>query len=277
MTIDAELYQQIAAANNFPSKSTISLYVKTLQRMETEVGSITVESIMRSNSTKSNSVKSARIHALRSYIKTMSSVGKCSTIDKKILKIPNPKVIHKDQHSPDVETMQRIVGLFDTDTFEHSRNRLYILFNYGCGLRISELTKMEHDDIDVATSMLTIRESKGGKTRHVPIPKTTLDAYIKHREQYPTGSPRVITLKNGKSIYPQYVDVVMLRRVRRIDPDISTHAIRRAYATHLHAAGAKLLYISRLLGHASIQTTIEHYIKYDEKELKDAAALHPLK
>ena len=55
-----------------------------------------------------------------------------------------------------------------------------------CGLRIGEACRLDRDDVDLDTGVLTIRDSKFGKSRIVPVHLTTLGAlriYDTRRDQ----------------------------------------------------------------------------------------------
>ncbi|MCC9645027.1 integron integrase [Rhodopirellula sp. JC740] len=56
---------------------------------------------------------------------------------------------------------------------------------YGCGLRISEAHRLRVKDVDFANQQLEIRQSKGGKSRLVPMPDDLLEPlrrFVKSRE-----------------------------------------------------------------------------------------------
>ncbi len=60
------------------------------------------------------------------------------------------------------------------------KNVIPILFRllYCCGLRVSEATKLKGEDVDLGNGILTIKNSKFGKSRYVPMsPETTAKCY----------------------------------------------------------------------------------------------------
>jgi site-specific recombinase XerD len=70
--------------------------------------------------------------------------------------------------------------------------------------------------------------------------------------------------KNGKSIY-RLCDIAGKRAGIHLAP----HMLRRFFASTLIESGVSLLIISKLLGHASVQTT-ECYLKLDAAFLNGA-------
>jgi integrase/recombinase XerD len=51
------------------------------------------------------------------------------------------------------------------------------------GLRVGEVLRLDRGDLDVNASVLAVRNSKGGKSRHVPLAPTTLAALVAYRAQ----------------------------------------------------------------------------------------------
>src|SRR5438270_7220122 len=76
----------------------------------------------------------------------------------------------------------------------NERDRLILRFGMGLGLRVSEITKLEVPDMDLARGMAQIRQAKGDKDRVVPIGDKLVDelrAWIGTRTQGPLfPSPR---------------------------------------------------------------------------------------
>ncbi len=148
---------------------------------------------------------------------------------------------------------------------------------YGCGLRVSECTGLDLDDVD--ENELRVRHGKGGKERLVPLgrkARQALDAWLARRgELRPSGHALFTNARGGR---------VTARSVRRfIDqhavasgvPDTHPHALRHSYATHLLGSGADLRAIQELLGHASIQTTARYAHVNLEYLMKEYYSHHP--
>lgn len=53
---------------------------------------------------------------------------------------------------------------------------------YCCGLRVSEVTELHGDDVDLKEGILTVRASKFGKTRYVPMSKELTESCIKYAQ-----------------------------------------------------------------------------------------------
>jgi integrase len=68
------------------------------------------------------------------------------------------------------EDMRRLLGVPDshyspTCPLSPDTMRTLLLVLYGTGLRLSEAARLKHEDVDFRRAMLTIRETKFGKSR----------------------------------------------------------------------------------------------------------------
>jgi integrase/recombinase XerC len=152
------------------------------------------------------------------------------------------------------------------------RDRALLELLYAAGLRVSELTGLNLEDMEQNERMLRVR-GKGNKERIVPYGSKAHEALEKYwplREQLllqTTGSGgtrkalphtnavflnyagRRLTQRSVGRIVKKYVKLV------NINWDLHPHSLRHAFATHLLADGADLRAIQELLGHQSLSTT----------------------
>jgi len=140
---------------------------------------------------------------------------------------------------------------------------LEVLFS--TGMRISELVRLDRDDISSSGSELPVR-GKGNKVRVVFLSspsQTALRTYIERRLDM---DPALFVRHNAKQ---QHVEGVELRLTPRsiqrlmkkyaaaagLTKNITPHTLRHSFATDLLANGADVRQVQLLLGHASITTT----------------------
>ncbi len=152
------------------------------------------------------------------------------------------------------------------------RDRALLELLYAAGLRVSELTGLNLEDMEQNERMLRVR-GKGNKERIVPYGRKAQEALEKYwplREQLLLQSygsrgmrraaPRTdavflnyagsrLTQRSVGRIVKKYVKLV------NINWDLHPHSLRHAFATHLLADGADLRAIQELLGHQSLSTT----------------------
>lgn len=139
------------------------------------------------------------------------------------------------------------------------------------GARYSELTHLAVADVNPDTRTVYIRPSKSGKGRHVPLSPDGRD-FFATAIAGKTGIDRVF-LKADGSPWGKNHHVRPLQeacRMAKIEPGIGFHELRHTYASLLAQAGADLLTISKLLGHADTRVTSRHYAHLCDRTLSNA-------
>ena len=143
---------------------------------------------------------------------------------------------------------------------DNPRAKLLMLEQWRAGLRIAEALALEVADLslDAEPPTLRVRAGKGNRTRIVPMHRE-LQAALRSMLSY--GS-----ISQGKlvDIHPSTAWRWVRAAVRRPEElgaivpgrKIGTHTLRHSYARHLLMNGIQINYLSRWLGHSSIQTTL---------------------
>ena len=152
------------------------------------------------------------------------------------------------------------------------RDRALLELLYAAGLRVSELTGLNLEDMEQNERMLRVR-GKGNKERIVPYGSKAQEALEKYwplREQLllqtsaSGGTRRAAPRTNaiflnyaGRRLTQRSVGRIVKKYVKlvNINWDLHPHSLRHAFATHLLADGADLRAIQELLGHQSLSTT----------------------
>lgn len=145
------------------------------------------------------------------------------------------------------------------------RDRAILEMLYAAGLRVSELTGLNLEDIDHDAGMLRVR-GKGRKERLVPYgekAEAALAAYAPLRGELlrrarPGANGQAVFLNYaGRRLTPRSVDRIVKKYARLMGTgwDVHPHSFRHAFATHLLTDGADLRAIQELLGHQSLSTT----------------------
>ena len=166
------------------------------------------------------------------------------------------------------------------------RDRAFLELLYASGLRVSELTGLDRDHLDLADGLVRVL-GKRNKERIVPFGKTAASAIRRWLEE---GRPVLAAGPDGRTapeaLFLNYRGGRLTSRsvARRLDRwvlasglprHVHPHVLRHCFATHLLGNGADLRGIQELLGHASLSTT-QRYTHLDWKRLAavyDAA--HP--
>ena len=138
------------------------------------------------------------------------------------------------------------------------RDRAIVELFYSSGLRVSELTGLEVGALDMREKLVRVL-GKGRKERIVPIGRKSheaLLAYLEARNLPDAEEPLFLNARGGR-LTPRSVQRNLKTRLIKagLIKDISPHALRHSFATHLLDGGADLRAIQELLGHASLSTT----------------------
>ena len=187
-----------------------------------------------------------------------------------------PKAPQKLPEVMTAEQANRLVDAVAAGKLERPhpvRDRAIFEVLYGCGLRVSELTGLNLEDVDRAEGWLRVR-GKGKKERQTPLPGKAAEALERYLAQRAVvrGQNAVFLSYRGKRLTRGAVfQIVKLYAVCLAqDPALHPHSFRHAYATHLLADGADLRAIQELLGHARLSTTQ----KYTQVSLTDLMAVY---
>ena len=149
-----------------------------------------------------------------------------------------------------------------TDDFAATRDLAILELFYSTGIRLSELSGMNLEDLDLLSDQAKVR-GKGRKERIVPVGTRAVLAlrrYLNVREAAITrpGADRraVFVSRFGRRLAPRGVQRAVHAMFDAVGGDgLRVHSLRHTFATHMLDAGADLRAVQELLGHASLSTT----------------------
>jgi integrase/recombinase XerD len=164
------------------------------------------------------------------------------------------------------------------DNIYNLRDTAILSLFYGCGLRASEGEALNISDILFEKDLVYVRKGKNYRERYVPINKqvkTDLKNYIGDQRNDLLQSNKTEALLLGRrgirwSVAGMYARLQLLKSQTSNEElkqkSFGLHILRHSIATHLLQSGMKLEYISRFLGHKSLETTQKytHLAKQDE-------------
>ena len=208
------------------------------------------------------SLRNYHPRTLHRIISTLSSFYKFLKLQKIVEANPvadmeRPKVKGKElvymKHSQVLDLLSSIPD---------ERDRLIVRTIYATGVRVSELSGIQVQDIDFGAETIRVRGGKGGKIRIVFIDGETLDelrAFLGDRREGP-----LFPGQRGNSISPRTIQFIF----RKYAPaGITPHKLRHSYASELYTRSHNLRVVQENLGHTSIKTT-EIYLHTDVEERK---------
>jgi integrase/recombinase XerC len=151
------------------------------------------------------------------------------------------------------------------------RDRALLELLYSSGLRVSELTGLDLEDLDLREGSVRVR-GKGRKERIVPVGSkavAAVEAYLaRERRAGAAAGPLFLNVRDGGRLTSRSVHRLLGARALRQGwaKRISPHALRHSFATHLLGGGADLRAIQEMLGHRSLSTT-QRYTRLDLEQL----------
>jgi integrase/recombinase XerC len=160
------------------------------------------------------------------------------------------------------------------------RDKAIVELLYSSGLRLSELTGLEPDDVNVRDATVRVT-GKGAKTRVVPVGSfalAALRAWVPVRgELARPGEKALFVGRDGKALGARAVQARLKHWARKLGlaDKVHPHALRHSFASHLLQSSGDLRAVQEMLGHASISTT-QVYTHLDFQHLAKAYdAAHP--
>jgi len=150
------------------------------------------------------------------------------------------------------------------DNYARHRDAAILELLYSTGMRVSELTSLTADRIDYLSGVVKVR-GKGKKERLCPMGNPAARALkmaLEAREGWllaigRRGGSALFLNKHGGGLTTRSLERMLKKYAALVglSPNLSPHALRHSFATHLLDAGADLRSVQELLGHASLSTT----------------------
>lgn len=164
-------------------------------------------------------------------------------------------------------------------TLQEFRDRAILETLFSTGLRISELTRLNRDSINLNKDEFTVR-GKGDKPRIVFLSanaKTWLKSYLAKRSDgllalfiNTKQGQADIADTNAKRLTPRSIERIVGKyaKLAGLTKKVTPHTLRHSYATDLLQNGADIRSVQAMLGHSSITTT-QIYTHITNRQLRE--------
>lgn len=231
-----------------------------------------------------------KLSCLRCFFRYAVSHGYATTIPLPTVMPKRPPVFVPYIYTRD--ELRRLLQLAKSSQgnsiLESATIRAMILVYYGVGLRLSEATNLTRADVDLSGSILTIRNTKFGKTRLVPVGPQLKRALVQYDRTRPKGRPTdapFFATRSGDPVPPwlfQRKFGLLCERagIRRNDTGARprVHDLRHTFAVHRltswYQEGADvqrlLHHLSTYLGHVHLRHT-QVYLSMTPELLREAS------
>ena len=200
-----------------------------------------------------------KLSTLRSFLKWLIRDGIINTDP-----LPKRGVLNKTRRLPrflSKDEVEKLLDVVDSTTTIGLRDLALLELIYAAGLRVSEVHKLNLNDINIGNQELIVT-GKGSKQRVALIGKPAtyaIQRYINH------GRIKLDRKGNTKALFVNQSGYRLTQRTiqKKVNyysklaglKDVHTHTLRHSFATHLLDGGADLRVVQELLGHASPSTT----------------------
>jgi integrase/recombinase XerC len=205
-----------------------------------------------------------KLAALRTFFQFLVREGVVELNPAKL--VATPRLEKKLPKHLSIDEAIKFIESPDSETELGKRDRAMLELLYATGIRVSELTKLDLGDIDFKDKLIRVT-GKRRKERIVPFgdpAAAALKDYLSVREGFLMRAP--VSEREPEPVFLNYQGTrITTRSVGRMVEkyigicagmhDISPHALRHSFATHLLDSGADLRDIQELLGHARLSTT----------------------
>jgi len=229
------------------------------------------------------------IIALRSFLKYLAKKDIPSLSAEKIELAKQEQREVSFLHKEELERILAAPALYEKKYGKRIRDEAILQTLFSTGLRVSELTNLNRDQVDLTRGEFSIR-GKGGKIRLVFLSPEATEALKKYLSRRKDKNKAVfIPLFKGKKqesedeesnlplgkkkelrFTPRSVQRMISRyaKLAGITKDVTPHTMRHSFATDLLINGADIRSVQAMLGHSSITTT-QIYTHVTNQQLKE--------
>ena len=203
---------------------------------------------------------------LRTFLKYLAK-NDCDAVPPE--KIEVGKVPDRQVDFLEIEEVVRLLEATRGDTLKAYRDQAIIELLFSAGLRVSELTNLNRDHINLTKDEFSVR-GKGSKLRIVFLSDEARSALAQYLVKRTDVDPALFIslpkkgLVNKKNstrdtlrLTPRSIQRLIKYYAKKagIMKDVHPHTLRHSFATDLLINGADIRSVQAMLGHASITTT----------------------
>jgi site-specific recombinase XerD len=219
----------------------------------------------RGASARTRNLRLTAIHSFFRYAAFESPAHAAQV--QRVLAIPSKRFTRTLVNHLSRTEVDALLAAPDRSTWSGRRDHALILLAVQTGLRLSELTGLQRDDLSIGTGSHVRVIGKGRKERCTPLSKATravMSAWLREPLKLP-GQP-VFPNAQGGRLSSHGVHYLLAKQVATArgtcpslgDKRVTPHVLRHTTAMDLLQAGVEQALIALWLGHESIETTQQY-------------------
>ncbi|NME72924.1 tyrosine-type recombinase/integrase [Flammeovirga aprica] len=251
-----EVYRNMSLSGK--SKSTFDNYIKSIAKIALHFNKTPLElsdDEINDYLLQLKEKKQTSYTAFKHYVYALRYIFKYSGREEKNIKLP---VLKKKKAIPDILSVEECKVIFKIPDL--LKYRVMFTLIYSAGLRIREVAQLKIADIDLQRMTIYVRDTKYAKNRVVPLAENMKVGIKKYLE---TENPNIWLFQgygSQKHIATTSIGRMLKQTVKaaKINKKVTTHTLRHTYATHCVEMGMDPFTLKELLGHESLQTTLEY-------------------
>lgn len=212
----------------------------------------------------------ARYRTLRAFLRWYDLEFEPTDFRNPMRKVKPPRVDIEPLEPVPIEHVRAMVATCKAGKFTNERDKVILLVLLDTGVRAGELLALDRQDINTLTGDMVIRKSKSRKSRNVFLGRQARRALRSYLRLCRDGTRPLFVTDEGERLKMAGLRQIILRRAKRAGvPPPSLHSFRRAFALAMKRAGADLITIQKLLGHADLSQLIR-YLAQTPDDLREA-------
>ncbi|MDR3238469.1 MAG: tyrosine-type recombinase/integrase [Clostridiales bacterium] len=231
--------------------------------------------------------KSRKLSAVRTFLNYFYKKG--DIVSNPAMLVDLPKLHEKSIIRLEVDEIARLLDEAESGAHLSDRQKLYhqhtktrdaaiLTLLLGTGMRVSECVGVNISDVDFAVNGVKVTRKGGNETilYFSGEVERALRDYLETRLDEPAReSDRAalfLSLQNRR-ISVRAVELLVKKYARLVNPlkKISPHKLRSTFGTQLYHETGDIYLVADVLGHADINTTIQHYAAMDDEKRRSAA------
>lgn len=221
-----------------------------------------------------------RVYELRAFCRYLLREGELASSP--LATLSPPKASKRLPNFLSVSEVQALLAAPDLTKPGGQRDRALLEMLYASGMRVSELVGLDVGDVDRSRGEVRVL-GKGGKERIAFLGRPALhmlEIYLGDgRERLRKGKVASALFLNrfGGRLSARGVQFRLRQHAKRASllKQVTPHALRHSFATHILDGGADLRVVQELLGHADVTSTQVYTHVTQAKLREDYLRAHP--
>ena len=159
------------------------------------------------------------------------------------------------KYTPSDDEVEELLKAYDNKSFLGCRNKTIISCFVYLGLRAEELLNLQRDDVDIKNGIIIVRKRKGNIDMQLPIANELKLQLHKYMTRYPLDGEFLFVSRNCNKLEVSHLHYLL----KKVNPKINPHSLRRACCTRMLKAGIPLIMVSSYMNHSSVEVTNSYY------------------